>query len=701
VSSICSRGHQNPIGNRFCVYCGERLTPPAGEGSALLANRYRFLQELGQGGFGRTYLAEDLHRFQERCVLKEYVPQVEEGQALQKAQELFEREAGVLYKLDHPQIPRFRELFRTQYSDRDRLFLVQDYVEGPTYRQLLQARQSQGRYFSEAEVTQLLLQLLPVLDYIHRAGVVHRDIAPDNLIQRTADQQPVLIDFGGVKELAAKIAAAQHPYAIPDGTRIGKLGYAPPEQMEEGKVYAHSDLYALAATAVVLLTGREPQDWLITGRPVWHDWVTLSPTLKAVLTQMMANHPVDRYQSASAVLQALQSVAGAIAPLRPHSQALHTPPPASAQVSPLPQATQATVAVAGIAPLAPTTPATPVPAPPHPPARPPQGLARRGLGCLKWAIALLILIPLSAWGGWWLARTFLLPEAGREVDNQQSLDQSSQLPAAEQQRKAELQERRESLGVDYGFLVRLTNDTFYATYPEQQGRTLTAEPADQEWRSRWDMLALDWLDLLETQLSAGARARLGTYTSADQEQWKAQINPLYVGSRALNDLTDARFFFLFPDQRDQSFIDQPIGQVWRALAWDQVLALEAGENLEEIRLEPGSFRAEFTRTLASGEGRVHIAYLSEGQILRLNLQDTPRAALLSVYLPRPTPQTPALLEDSHDKTWSGRLPQSGYYEIVVVTSTQPLTYRLTVAIDNVRQEQLQPQTAEQARPIQK
>ena len=174
------------------------MNPQAKVGSAgvLLSSRYQIIRELGRGGFGHTYLAEDTHRFNELCVLKEFIPQVEGDYALQKAKQLFEREAGVLYQLKHPQIPQFRELLRVQTGGKGQLFLIQDYVEGPTYRELLHTRKRNGESFSEAEAIKLLEQLLPVLDYIHSVGVIHRDIAPDNLILRNVDGLPVLIDFG-------------------------------------------------------------------------------------------------------------------------------------------------------------------------------------------------------------------------------------------------------------------------------------------------------------------------------------------------------------------------------------------------------------------------------------------------------------------------------------------------------------------------
>ena len=282
----------------------------------ILNSRYRILHQLGHGGFGRTYLAEDINRFNERCVLKEFAPQLQGSFALEKAQELFEREAGVLYRLQHPQIPRFRELFRYKHQGKGRLLLVQDYVEGQTYHTLINNRSQQGIKFSEAEISQLLWQLLPVLEYIHSLGVIHRDISPDNLILRSSDGMAVLIDFGSIKEVANK-AQSQLMQTISNtktlsliGTVLGKSGYAPPEQMERGIVGAHSDLYALAATAMVLLTGKEPQQLIDPNsyRWNWQEEVTLSPKLEWVLTKMLAPIPCERFDSATEVRQALQNI---------------------------------------------------------------------------------------------------------------------------------------------------------------------------------------------------------------------------------------------------------------------------------------------------------------------------------------------------------------------------------------------------------
>jgi serine/threonine-protein kinase len=315
-SVYCSKGHENPAGSRFCLHCGEKLDrnlmSQGIQPGQTLGDRYIIVRLLGQGGFGRTHLAEDINRFRELCVLKEFSPQVQTPYVLQKAEELFQREATVLYKLQHPQIPRFRELFRSNLGGKEYLFLVQDYVEGQPYNALLNTRLQQGLRFSEAEVRQLLLQLLPVLDYIHSLGVIHRDISPDNLILRTADQLPILIDFGGVKQVVAAVASEYYQHgagATPPATLLGKVGYAPSEQMQTGLVSPHSDLYALAATVLVLLTGRQPQELIDTYTLTWQ-WrreVSLSPNLEQVLEKMLSPIPGDRFQSARQVLIALNS----------------------------------------------------------------------------------------------------------------------------------------------------------------------------------------------------------------------------------------------------------------------------------------------------------------------------------------------------------------------------------------------------------
>ncbi len=265
----------------------------------LLNNRYRIVKQIGQGGFGRAYLAEDVHRYRELCVLKEFAPQVESDRELSKAEDLFEREAGILYKLKHPQIPRFEAMLRTRIDGKRSLFLVQEYIEGESYWEILKR---QGK-LKEAEVREMIWELLPVLEYIHDADLIHRDISPDNLIRRQSDGKTVLIDFGCVK-IAANAVSKSTGQSM---TLIGKKGYSPDEQLRRGQAFPCSDLYSLAATTIVLLTGKQPDELYDSHRGEW-DWqsqIKVSSNLNKVLNKMLAYRPRDRYPSAAKVRQAL------------------------------------------------------------------------------------------------------------------------------------------------------------------------------------------------------------------------------------------------------------------------------------------------------------------------------------------------------------------------------------------------------------
>lgn len=285
----------------------------------LLRQRYLIDRVLGQGGFARTYLVLDQERFQESCVIKEFFVTYQDESLISKAKDLFHREASILYQVQHPQIPQFWAAF----EENRRLFLVQDYVKGDTYRSLLDQRKKENKCFSEPEVLHLLTHLLPVLSYLHDRNVVHRDIAPDNIIlspqggAETASGKgsepglPVLIDFGAVKEATGGLAL------MSSMTRVGKIGYAPPEQLQTGKVKPHSDLYSLAATCLVLLTGREPGLLLNSQTLAW-EWeahADISGPLAKILRKMLSLHPGDRYPTARRVWLDLLPILGDKAPV--------------------------------------------------------------------------------------------------------------------------------------------------------------------------------------------------------------------------------------------------------------------------------------------------------------------------------------------------------------------------------------------------
>jgi serine/threonine-protein kinase len=390
------------------------MQPPLPPGT-VLQNRYRLVNVLGQGGFGRTYLAEDLGRFQEYCVLKEFTPPAGDAYVQAKSRELFQREAQILYRINHPQVPKFHTILETD----DRLFLVQDYVQGHSYRSLLDYRLQQGQCFGEAEVRYLFQQLLPVLSYLHgpECQIIHRDISPENIMLRESDRLPVLIDFGAIREMATRF---HDPDATAvQATTVGKSGYAPSEQIQTGRATASSDLYALAATALVLLTGREPQDLLDDRTLTWHwdRYANISPGFGAILQTMLSYRPDARYPSARLVQQALQELESAnplapasttVAPTLPAPAPAPTPdPPAGATESGTTvPSTMATVVVGRSAPppIAPNYP------PPLPDSSPNwQDKPRGSIMDNPWAVTVfgVLLVVGTGIGSWSLVNHLL------------------------------------------------------------------------------------------------------------------------------------------------------------------------------------------------------------------------------------------------------------------------------------------------------
>ncbi|NEO21911.1 serine/threonine protein kinase [Moorena sp. SIO4A5] len=270
----------------------------------LLNNRYRVLETLGSGGFGDTFLAEDIHMpSRRRCVIKQLKALAHNSKAYKVVQERFQREAAVLEALGeaHDQIPRLYAYF----SEAEKFYLVQEWIRGNTFT--TQVRQ--GKKFTEIEVRELLISLLKVLEYVHSRRIIHRDIKPDNIIIRQRDGVPVLIDFGAVKEAMSTVvtnSGTPHPASI----IIGTPGYMSSEQSAGHPTYS-SDLYSLGLTAILLLTGKIPQLFHTderTGEILWRqDAPHLYSNLGIVLDKAIRFHPRDRFISARQMLDALQS----------------------------------------------------------------------------------------------------------------------------------------------------------------------------------------------------------------------------------------------------------------------------------------------------------------------------------------------------------------------------------------------------------
>ena len=280
----------------ICESCGSKL---------LLHDRYQILGILGKGGFGATFVSSDLSLpGNPLCVVKQLRPSTDDPNVFQMARELFEREAETLGKLGvHPQVPRLLDYF----EDNQQFYLVQEYVKGHNLHQEVKKRGP----FSEAGVKQFLSELLPILKYIHKQKVIHRDIKPANLILRETDRKLVLIDFGAVKNQVNTVIVNVNSQTAFTNFAVGTQGFAPPEQMAMRPVYA-SDIYAVGATCIYLLTGKSPKAIEVdvnTGELLWEKLVKVSPQFAKVLKTMLEVSVRHRYKSAQEVMDALDMTA--------------------------------------------------------------------------------------------------------------------------------------------------------------------------------------------------------------------------------------------------------------------------------------------------------------------------------------------------------------------------------------------------------
>jgi len=289
LNPVCSKP-QNPDDAKFCLTCGAKL---------LLKDRYRAIQALSPGGSSRTFKALDQDRLNHPCVIKLFMLSPDQDR---KATDLFNQEAVRLYELGkHDQIP---ELY-AHFEQNARLYLVQEFIDGQSLLDELEERTAQGgSFYKENNIRETLVDLLPVLKFIHDKDIIHRDIKPANIIRRKSDGKLALIDFGVAKQATAAVLAKR-------GTMIGTLGYAPAEQIQFGEAYCASDLYALGATCIHLLTGISPFNLFnsLKGCWIWQEHLPqetiVSPELAAVLNKLLKVLVKDRYQSVDDVLKDL------------------------------------------------------------------------------------------------------------------------------------------------------------------------------------------------------------------------------------------------------------------------------------------------------------------------------------------------------------------------------------------------------------
>ncbi len=263
----------------------------------VLQRRYQLQRQIGQNPGRQTWLAQDVEASPAESVIVKllaFSPQMQWDEF-----KLFEREAQVLEQLNHPRIPRYRDYFSIDKERGAGLYwfgLVQQYIPGASLRQLL----DEGKRFTETQVRKIATDILEILIYLHELepSVLHRDIKPSNLIF-TEDEQVYLVDFGAVQN-----------QAVTEGvtfTVVGTTGYAPLEQFW-GKTVPASDLYALGATLIHLLTGTAPADLPQQDlRIQFADRVSINPNFTRWIEALTAPDLKQRFSSTRKALEALET----------------------------------------------------------------------------------------------------------------------------------------------------------------------------------------------------------------------------------------------------------------------------------------------------------------------------------------------------------------------------------------------------------
>jgi serine/threonine-protein kinase len=281
---------ENPDGARFCNACGAALGNPALPPGTILQGRYLIERVMHPGNMSTVYGARDENVAGQSCAIKELQDAYLPAQLRPDAARRFMKEAEILSKLRHPNIPFIKDFF----TEQGRYYIVMELMEGENLEQHLTAQGRRG--FSEKDVLAWVVEICGILHYLHSLNppVIHRDIKPANLV-RGSDGRIFLIDFG-----IARIFAPQQK-----GTLIGTPGYAAPEQYK-GETSEASDLYSLGITIYELLTGVDPQQEVPFNLPdLQRRRPDLSSFTVALLEQLLRLNPHERPSGALQVQKML------------------------------------------------------------------------------------------------------------------------------------------------------------------------------------------------------------------------------------------------------------------------------------------------------------------------------------------------------------------------------------------------------------
>jgi serine/threonine-protein kinase len=234
----------------------ERLFERHYKKGTIIRSRYQIIDELGMGSYGITYIAKDLHT-KKQVVIKQM------RQTKRKTRmDSFQREADILKRLQHPQIPALYETF----TERNVPHLVMEYISGDTIESLIFEK---GKTYTERESFQLLRDVLTVVEYIHANGIVHRDLRIPNILFR--DGNVFIIDFGLARFLHEQIPHHIETYVL--------------EKKLRRQIDVKSDFYALGHfTLFLLYSSYEP---VTKEERSWEEELEISDSARYILRKML------------------------------------------------------------------------------------------------------------------------------------------------------------------------------------------------------------------------------------------------------------------------------------------------------------------------------------------------------------------------------------------------------------------------------
>lgn len=275
------------------------------EPGQVLRERYIIREIIGHGGMGSIYLAEDNRLHGRLCAAKQVVHDPDLPDTMRsQVREQFYREASVLARLDHPNLPKVSDYFSTADCD----YIIMDFVPGDDLKALMDQSRRRGRYLDQADVLAWATQLADALEYLHVQDkpVIHRDIKPSNL-KLTPRGLLKLVDFGLVKQMMPE----EMTITVIQGR--GTAYYTPLEQYggDNGHTDPRSDIFAFGSTLYHLLTNHPPveakQRFLQpSSLPKLRDFnPKIDPYVEDAILWAMSLHPDERPQSISDFRSAL------------------------------------------------------------------------------------------------------------------------------------------------------------------------------------------------------------------------------------------------------------------------------------------------------------------------------------------------------------------------------------------------------------